>query len=112
MRIPRTIPIDVLSDPKALYDFIMKYIEPDLVTENLSKLDKPYVGETAEERKNRYAQYSAAYMQFEKIVTELFADIESRTYRLATAMDFAAAAEDIQTGTTKLEDISKEINKQ
>ncbi len=112
MRLPKTIPVDILSDPRALYDFFMKHIEPDLVSGNLATLDVPYSKETAEERKTRYSRYSAAYLVLDEVMQEFMADVESKTHGVASAMDLGAAADDIESGTEELSSLDQKIQNQ
>ena len=55
---------------KDVYDALMGGIEPELVTDNLGKLDEPYTNESAEDRKTRYQRYTQAFAEYRKQFTQ------------------------------------------
>ncbi len=112
MRAPRSIPLDVLNDPGALYDFFMSTIEPELLRKNLDTLDAPYSKETAEERAIRYGRYSSAMIVLKDLIEEFSADAEHQKKMLAMSMDMGAVMDDMDAGTKTLSDLDDQINAQ
>ena len=53
-----------IPEADELYNMLMQEIEPDLVVENLDKLDDLHPNETEEERKARYERYQAAFEEY------------------------------------------------
>ena len=53
-----------------VYDGIMASVEPELVSANIPHLDEAYVGESAEDRKKRYARYTKAFKKYDALYEE------------------------------------------
>src|SRR3989344_2093093 len=68
----KTIPKDALRG-QWLYDFLMKGIEPDLVTENLETIDAKYPHESAIDHDARMERYDRAFDEFDRVI-DLIAD--------------------------------------
>jgi len=110
MSIPQSVPADILRDPRALYDFFMQFIEPDLMTKNIPTLDAPYAGETPEEKEDRYAQYEAAYLLFNRVTARFFADAELLALRLINEEKLAAEIAEAESKAQKIDDLTKKIH--
>lgn len=54
-----------------LYDELMQYIEPELVSTTIGTLDELYKGESPAERKARMEQYAAAFFIFDECLKDL-----------------------------------------
>ena len=110
MKMPTSVPIELLHRPKALYDFFMKYLAPDLVTENLPHLDEPYIGETVEERTERYARYADACRTLGSVITALDDDMKQRARDIIRSIDAAAHAADATERDAALTSLSHAID--
>lgn len=53
-----------------IYDAIMKGIEPELMSANLSHLDDAYPHETEQHHAERYKRYTAAFARYDEIFEE------------------------------------------
>ena len=51
-----------------LYDFLMKGIEEDLVSENLSKLEVRHRGESSIDHAARMERYELAFQEFDRVI--------------------------------------------
>lgn len=76
-----------------LYDSIMKDIEPDLLTSNLSKLEEQYKDESEEERAIRMLRYDAANKEFNERLDSYVAEVKesARTKRRKALKEKEAA---------------------
>ncbi|MCK5017645.1 MAG: hypothetical protein KAS32_11325 [Candidatus Peribacteraceae bacterium] len=55
---------------KQIYDGIMKNIEPDLLSDNLSKIKEQHAGETEEEHKERMERYKVAFAKYDELYVQ------------------------------------------
>lgn len=109
MSFPTSVPVELLTNPRKLYDFFMAHLEPELLTENLPHLDEPYAGETAEERAERYAYYIKACTTLQAIIVALNTDLKERAAAIIRAVDSAAHAADSHERDAALASISHAI---
>lgn len=110
MSIPTTIPVALLSDPKALYDFFMRHLEPELLRENLEHLDEPYPEESAEDRAKRYARYNDACHAMNQILDVLNDELAVRGREIIRSLAAAANAQDTAERDQALNDLSHAID--
>ncbi|HVW67177.1 MAG TPA: hypothetical protein VHA78_05640 [Candidatus Peribacteraceae bacterium] len=64
-------------DARWIYDEFMKHIEPDLMTDHIEHVDEKYAGETAEERAERYEQYTMAFLIFDECLKDFDATMSA-----------------------------------
>ena len=59
-----------LPSAKRLYDAIMGVIEPDLLTDELSRLNERFSSDTPKQKLARIARYKKAYAMYDRLFKE------------------------------------------
>lgn len=74
--VPPTIP-----SGRAIYDWIMGQIEPELVSSSLPLLKTKYKDETEGEKETRKQRYNAAFAKYYEMYEVYLADLDARIHR-------------------------------
>lgn len=98
-----------IPDAQELYNLWMSQIEPELMTMNIEHADERNAGETAEERKERYAWYSQAFQMFDKHRSTVDLALQKECSRFIREMDKAAERQQSAKDSATLRNIDEAI---
>ncbi len=93
----------------ALYDTLMRGIEPELVTANLKKLDAPYTHESDADRKRRYKRYGKAFTAYQKAFKAWSAVVRRAIAQYKKALSRAGEATNKRQEDTFLQSLEFQI---
>ncbi len=75
---------------RELYDAIMRDIEPELLTKNLTTLRERYKNETSEQKAARLKRYNAAFAQYQNRYSDFILNLNRRVMEYKTTMRIVA----------------------
>jgi hypothetical protein len=62
-----------------VYNKLMGEIEPDLLLENIPKIDKKYADETDKQKKSRLKRYKKAYAKYDEKFKEFMSSVHAKS---------------------------------
>jgi hypothetical protein len=99
------------NTPEWIYNEIMRFIEPDLLKENIPLLPLKYAGETPEDKAGRMRAYEEAFAAFDAAFTHATLDLaqqaavlRSRAHAHAMAADKAESATHLRRIESAMDD--------
>ena len=103
-------PSGLTASTEDVYNLLMYAIEPDLTTFMLPTLEEKYKNETAEQKTERTAKYSAAFLKVKEAMHTYYAHQKNQVLRIKNAaFSRAKSADELQTEHL-LEDLESQIN--
>ncbi len=93
-----------------VYDVLMQEIEPDLVTDNLSRLDQIYSDETDVERTIRMERYQQAFEVLQECLEDLKTDCKMDVLHLQKEMNNVAHEDENDQTQKAIDEIEEQID--
>ena len=93
-----------------VYDELMSRIEPDLVSNHISLLEKKYAGETKEQRKDRMEHYVVAFFIFEECMKDLQIAMEEDVRAWKKQMAHVSKGETVKNEHASMRSIEQQID--
>ena len=99
-----------VSTGQELYDTIMRSIDPELTSDQVGLLPEKYKNESEEQKKQRAARYTKAFVEYDKQANFFFAGLQAQVSSLKKKA-FASAEEKNRSDEDKqLEQLTSQIS--
>ena len=93
-----------------VYDALMGQIEPELMRANLDRLDAPYKGESASDRKARYRKYSKAFAAYKKAFAAWSLNLKKAVQTYKHAVFKASERISLREEEQKMQELEEQMN--